>query len=146
MQATRNIGGFVKKCPYCTAELAEEAQKCMYCGEWVERGQASLAPQPAEMKLTVQPPTRGPTKACPFCAAQIPENAWTCMYCKRSVLGGRPLAIGLALVAVVIAAVFFFGFWLPGWLDVKKKQEEFDREFQKHQQEFDRKWNEFPGR
>jgi len=120
----------------------------MYCGEWVERGYPVSAPTPAEVKLTVQPPIQGPTKACPYCSAQIPEDAWTCMYCKRGVFGGRPLAIGLTLVGLLIAAVFFFGFWLPGWREaeqkhkeMEQKHKEFDREFQKRQREFDKNWN-----
>jgi hypothetical protein len=124
----------VKKCPYCTADIAMEAKKCKFCGEWVEPGGPS-ASEPAELKLIVQPPTRGPTKTCPYCSAQIPEDAWTCMYCKCWVLGGRPLAIRLAVVGVLIAAIFFFGFcifffgfWLPGWM-------EFDREWNKTRQE-----------
>lgn len=125
----------MKKCPYCTADIPVEAKKCKFCGEWVEPTSGGPA-EPAELKLTVQPPSRGPMKACPYCSAQIPQDAWTCMYCKRGVLGGRLLAIGVAATGFLVFAIFFFGFWLPGFLEVREKHKEME---QRHQQ-FDRDW------
>jgi hypothetical protein len=110
----------------------------MYCGEWVESDHASAASEPAEVKVTIRPPTRGPTKTCPYCSAQIPEDAWTCMYCQRGVLGGRPLAIGLAAVVFLLVAVFFFAFWLPGWLEMGRKRQEMEQQHQQFQRDWDK--------
>jgi hypothetical protein len=124
----------VKKCPYCTADIPVGARKCKFCGEWVEPHSPS-GPEPAELKVTVRPPTRGPTQVCPYCSAQIPVGAWACMYCKRGVIGGRPLAIGFGVLGVVIAVLFFFGFWLPGWMEVQRKHNDFDQEWNKTRRE-----------
>jgi hypothetical protein len=42
------------------------------------------------------------------------------------------LQIVMVIVAVVLALIFFFGFFLPNW--------------NKSQADFDRRWNEFPGK
>lgn len=135
----------MKKCPYCTADIPVEAKKCKFCGEWVVPV-GSTTSEPAELKLTVQPPTQGPTKPCPYCSALIPVDAWVCLYCKRGVIGGRPLAVGMVVIGVLIAAIFFLGFWLPGMMGMQKKHNEFDRQWNRtklEQEEF-RKLH-FPG-
>ena len=141
----------MKSCPYCLAEIASEAKKCKFCGEWVEPNN-SPGDVPAEVKLTVQPPSRGPMTTCPYCLAQIPEDAWTCMYCKRGVIGGRPMAIGITVLGVLVFAIFFFGFWLPGFLDAQKRHEEFQREWNRppkdnddFKKKFDEHWNQHGG-
>ena len=95
--------------------------------EWVEPPGPAAAGEPGELKVTVRPPTRGPTTACPYCSAQIPRDAWACMFCKRGVLGGRPVAVVMAVAGAVLFAVFFFGFWLPGFLKVQEQHREFDQ-------------------
>ena len=132
----------MKKCPFCTAEIPVEAKKCKFCGEWVAPPEPAVEPpepaapaEPGELKVTVQPPTRGPTKACPYCSAQIPQDAWTCMYCKRGVVGGRPAAIGMAILGLLVVGVFFFGFWLPGFLKMNEQRKEFDQKWEKTRQE-----------
>jgi len=115
----------MKKCPYCTADIPDEAKKCKHCGEWVEPRDAPAS----DLRLSVGPPTRGPTKPCPYCSALIPKGAWTCMYCKRSVIGGRPMAVGLVMLGVLIAVIFIFGFWLPQWNKARREHEDMRRNF-----------------
>jgi ribosomal protein L40E len=111
----------MKNCPYCTSEIPFEAKKCKFCGEWVEPTDTFVS-QLANTKLVVKPPTHGDQiKPCPHCRAEIPEDAWTCMYCQSGVLGGRPLSIAVPVVFLLIFAIFFFCFWLPGFLDMQKK-------------------------
>jgi hypothetical protein len=46
---------------------------------------------------------------------------------------------GLFGIGLVTLAIFFFAYWLPGWLETKKKQEEFDRNWQKQRNDFHRR-------
>lgn len=51
----------MKICPYCEAEIANNAKKCKYCGEIV-----------VEEKEVRQ---------CPYCEAELSETAKKCKYC-----------------------------------------------------------------
>jgi hypothetical protein len=43
----------------------------------------------------------------------------------------------MGIIALVIAAVFFFAVWLPGWNKMQQKHEQFDRDWNKTRQEQD---------
>ncbi len=58
-----------------------------------------------------------------------------CQGCYSSASAWRTFRWILIGIIIVIMAIFFFGFWLPGFLDMKKKHEEFDREWDKNQRE-----------
>jgi hypothetical protein len=78
----------------------------------------------------------GPDEEVQVCSAQIPQDARLCMYCKRP-CGGDAFGIGAFVVSMLIGAVFFFGFWLPGCIEMDKKHKEME---QRHK-EFDKEWN-----
>jgi hypothetical protein len=43
----------VKTCPYCTAEIPDEARKCKHCGEWVERPPPAPSESEAPLRVNV---------------------------------------------------------------------------------------------
>ncbi len=51
----------MKVCPYCEAEIANNAKKCKYCGE--------IVVEEKEIRL------------CPYCEAELSETAKKCKYC-----------------------------------------------------------------
>ena len=53
----------MKICPYCEAEIANNAKRCKYCNEIVID----------EKKV----------KLCPYCESEISETAKKCRYCRE---------------------------------------------------------------
>ncbi len=47
------------------------------------------------------------------------------------------------VIGLIILAIFFFGFWLPGWQDMQRKHKEFDREWNRTRKEMKRRHREF---
>ncbi len=47
----------MKTCPYCVAEIPDEAQKCRHCGEWVVPPPSGSVPARVEVTLARRKPT-----------------------------------------------------------------------------------------
>jgi hypothetical protein len=160
-------------CPACGRQISTAAEFCPQCGHPNRPGGDSSGDFSSDFLKSGEPhpaaaqPLTGPTcYACSLpattrcqrcgalsCASHLQSiyayhgqgGAYElrCQSCYSSAAAWRTfvwIMVGIGLVAV---AIFFFGFWLPGWQDMNKKHEEFDRDFKKRQEEFDKK--SFPG-
>jgi hypothetical protein len=59
----------MKRCPYCAEKIKDEAVKCRFCGEWLDKGALSEEPTAASQELAAEvaatPPAPEPTLAEP---------------------------------------------------------------------------------
>lgn len=59
-----------KICPFCGKEILIKAQKCKFCGSWLN--------QKNTQSETIKQETM---KTCPYCCQQIPKDAQKCQFC-----------------------------------------------------------------
>ncbi len=97
----------MKKCPYCCAEIEDQALKCMHCGEWVE------APRKTHYN--------NPDNDTP--------SGWAKSFMKSDDLDktlneGVKLYAGWKVISAIIGAIIFlfifFGVFLPGFHSVNR--------------------------
>lgn len=65
-----------KICPFCGKEILIKAQKCKFCGSWLN--QQETKPESVQ-KLNTE--NIEATKTCPYCCQHIPKEAQKCQFC-----------------------------------------------------------------
>jgi hypothetical protein len=84
----------MKNCRFCTAEIPDEAAKCMHCGEWVE-GKSTGAVQGKEQTLNIRVE---PTE-----------------FQKTMFKGVFAFVIISGIVGLIVFLIFLFALFLPMW-------------------------------
>jgi ribosomal protein L40E len=120
----------MKKCPFCLAEIDDEATKCRHCGEWVVAPPLTVRPldPPSEAPIRMEPAAAPPpAKVCRMCGAAFAPRAVLCLECGydtrtrrirpgagkprrtrrravTSIMAGKSLTAGLVAVAFSLLA------------------------------------------
>jgi hypothetical protein len=85
----------MKECPFCKAEIPDEAVKCLHCSEWVDGRPRSTAAARPEQTINIR-----------YQQTEFQKTAFKSVLIVMIVLGAGSLIVFL---------IFLFAFFLPMW-------------------------------
>jgi len=85
----------MRQCPYCKAEIADDAAKCMHCGEWVDGRAAATTAAGTEQTINIR-----------YQQTEFQKTAFKSILIVMVVLG-----VG----SLIVFLIFLFAFFLPMW-------------------------------
>lgn len=106
---------------------AADAARCYFCGHRVEESQI------ARTNYDVGHGHKIIVTICPACTKKKErgEGPFSFQISGQHVLG---------ILGLIIAAIFFFGFWLPGWLEMGREHERMKKRHEEFNRKFDEDW------
>lgn len=97
----------MKSCPFCTADIPDEAAKCKHCGEWVD-GRSSSGERDREQTVNVR---------------WVPSEGQLKLFKWHLVAG---------VIGTLICTVVFFLFFSKAWNDHERFKQDVDQRQKEH--------------
>lgn len=96
----------MKKCPFCSEEIQEEAKKCRFCGEWLEKASENKTEEVQEKESKKEDIER--KKSTFLTLEEIKKENKNISYYIFARLGAKYVDIAVIFFITLIIGIIFF--------------------------------------